>query len=145
MNILKITLLDSETQTDPKSISLSINSKLLFIGRVDLRSLKKWLLDNENAIRDDAFPIEKYTDCSLAESSYHFYEDIDADNDDAIDAIDAMYNYRESHCLRFACRGTDFPDVYIGKNGAMHEISIYSSDEKWRYFFDVDDFFSELT
>ncbi len=40
MNILKITLLDSETQTDPKSISLSINSKLLFIGEVDLRSLK---------------------------------------------------------------------------------------------------------
>lgn len=142
MDILKIKLLDSETQTDPKSISLSINSELLFKGKVDLRSLTEWLIENESAIRDDVFPIEKYTNCSLAECAYHFYEEIDADDDDAIDAV---YNYRESHCLRFACRGTNFPDIYIGKNGMMHEISIYSSDEKWRYYFDIDDFFSRLT
>ncbi|UNK63072.1 hypothetical protein [Buttiauxella ferragutiae] len=145
MNNLEITLLDNNEQADAQLIKLSINSNVnaesLFTGRVDLRSLIDWLLEKERAIREDDFPINNLNGHSLAENSYCFYESVDSDNDDA---IDAMYNYRTSHCLRFACRGTNIPDIYIGRNEGEYEISKYTLDEEWRYFFDINDFFSKI-
>lgn len=141
MGKLKIKLLEGGYRNDNKIIRLLIDSKALFTGRVDLCALKTWLVENEKLIKECGFPMEKINGCSLAEQSYFFYENADADDDHN---IDAMYEYRESHCLRFACRGIDFPDIYIGKNDGDHEISLYNDGEKWRYFFDIDDFYINL-
>jgi len=141
MGNLKIKLLSSNHQNDTKIIRLSIDSKTLFTGRVNFCAMKRWLFDNEKSIKECDFPMEKIKGCSLAEQSYFFYENVDACDDHN---IDVMYEYRESHCLRFACRGVDFPDIYIGKNDGKHEVSLYTDSEKWRYYFDVDDFYVNL-
>lgn len=140
MNLLKIILLDGEGQTDAQFINILINSDSIFTGRVDLHALIEWFTANEKIIRDSDFPIENSNNYSLAECAYYFYENTDADDS----LIDVMYDYRKLHCLRFACRGTNFPDIYIGKNNGLYEISLYTSDEQWRYFFDIDNFFLTL-
>lgn len=145
MNVLKIDLIGNDWVSDSELISLSINSasssEVLFTGRIDLHSLTEWLTEHEIAIRENIFPIENSNNFSLAECAYYFYENVDADDDKA---IDAMYEYRESHCLRFACRGYDFPDIYIGSNGGKSEISLHTNHMKWRHYFDINSFFSSF-
>ena len=145
MNKLNITLLNSAESKKAQAVEISIKSNgvlhALFTGIVDFQALIEWLKENEDAIRKADFPIVNLTDDSLAKKVHCFYESVDVDDDDL---IDAMFDYRTSHCLRFACRGVDFPEIYIGKLGSKYEISLFTDNETWRYFFDVDDFFGKL-
>lgn len=145
MNKLNITLLNSAESKKAQAVEISIKSNgvlhALFTGIVDFQALIEWLKENEDAIRKADFPIVNLTDDSLAKKVHCFYESVDVDDDDL---IDAMFDYRTSHCLRFACRGVDFPEIYIGKLVSKHEISLFTDNETWRYFFDVDDFFGKL-
>ena len=145
MNKLNIILLEPAPLQEPQSIEISIenNSGLhsLFAGRVDLLALTEWFIENEDAIRKLDFPVDNLTQDSLAKKVHCFYESVSVDDDDL---IDAMFHYRASHCLRFACRGVDFPEIYIGKLGSEHEISLFTQNEHWQYFFDIDDFFCKL-
>ena len=145
MNKLNIIFLESVPKQDYQSIEISVENSgglhPLFAGRVDLLALTEWLIENEEAIRKSDLPVNNLTQDSLAKKVHYFYENVNVDDDDL---IDAMFDYRASHCLRFACRGVDFPEIYIGKLGSEHEISLFTQDEHWRYFFDVDDFFCKL-
>ena len=141
MNKLNITLFNSAEAKKAQSVEISIKSNdvlhALFTGIVDFQALIEWLKENEDAIRKADFPIVNLTEDSSAKKVHCFYESVDVDDDDL---IDAMFDYRTSHCLRFACRGVDFPEIYIGKLGSKHEISLFTDNETWRCFFDVDDF-----
>ncbi|AEX52033.1 hypothetical protein GRAQ_01202 [Rahnella aquatilis CIP 78.65 = ATCC 33071] len=145
MNKLNIILLNSAESKKAQAVEISIKNNgvlhALFTGIVDFQALIEWLKENEDAIRKADFPIVNLTQDSLAKKVHCFYESVDVDDDDL---IDAMFDYRTSHCLRFACRGVDFPEIYIGKLGSKHEISLFTDNETWRYFFDVDDFFGKL-
>ncbi|PNK65153.1 MULTISPECIES: hypothetical protein [Pantoea] len=113
----------------------------LFVGRVNLNEFTGWLLEHEKEIREDEIPFDKSRGNSLAEIIYDAYNKLDTDDDEL---VDKMYNYRSGHCLRFATRGNDFPEVYIGKAGESYEVSKFSSTESWRYPIDIDDFFCNL-
>ena len=52
-----------------------------------------------------------------------------------------LYQYRLHHSLRFALRGTQVPEIILGKNGDHAEISLADGNEAWSYHFDIDDFF----
>ncbi|ACZ78807.1 hypothetical protein Dd586_3981 [Dickeya parazeae Ech586] len=145
MGRLNIRLLDIGSLDDGQLIDLTMEEngslKSLFKGRVDFQLLIEWFLDNEEDIKSLEIPVGYLTDTSIAEGIHSIYENLDVDNDEV---VDKMFDYRSSHCLRFASRGTDFPEIYIGKNGVRYEISIFNECEQWRYFFDIDDFFDEL-
>jgi len=145
MNKLNIILLESASLQEPQFVEISIDCngdlRPLFTGRVDLPAFTEWFIENEDAIRKSDFPVDNLTQDSLAKKTHCFYESVNVDDDDL---IDAMFDYRASHCLRFACRGVDFPEIYIGKLGSEHEISLFTQNEHWRYFFDIDDFFCKL-
>ncbi len=145
MNKLNVILFNSAEAKKSQAVEISIKSNdvlhALFTGIVDFQALIEWLKENEDAIRKADFPIVNLTEDSLAKKIHCFYESVDVDDDDL---IDAMFDYRTSHCLRFACRGVDFPEIYIGKLVSKHEISLFTDNETWRYFFDVDDFFGKL-
>ncbi|UNK54265.1 hypothetical protein [Rahnella aceris] len=145
MNKLNIILLESGESQKAQSIEISIKSNAglhtLFTGIVDFQALIEWLKENEDAIRKADFPIVNLTQDSLAKKVHCFYESVDVDDDDL---IDAMFDYRTSHCLRFACRGVDFPEIYIGKLGSEHEISLFTKNETWQYFLILMIFFGKL-
>lgn len=113
----------------------------LFIGRVDINEFVGWFLEHEKEIREDELPIEKINNKSIAESIHYSYDILDVDDDGL---VDKMYDYRSEHCLRFASRGSDFPEIYIGKSGKLYEVSKFSHAESWRYFIDIDDFFNSI-
>ena len=141
MNKLNISPKFSCFYNEPQLIEISIGEQkkhTLYVGHVDLHNLIEWLIDNETAIRNDRFPTDFTEQCFIAKKTAEFYESVDTENDNL---IDLMFEYRSSHCLRFGCRGTDFPEIYVGKIDLNYEISLLSEKEKWNYFFDIEDFF----
>lgn len=129
---------------EPQLIEISLNEQkkhTLYIGYVDLHNLIGWLIDNEPAIRSERFPAELAEQCFLAKKITEFYESLDTENDEL---LDLMFEYRSSHCLRFGCRGTDFPEIYIAKINNNYEVSLLSENDEWSYFFDIDDFYSKV-
>jgi hypothetical protein len=145
MNKLSVKLLDIVSPDDGQLIEFSIeiggSSKILFKGKVDYPRFFEWIMENETEIRLSELPFDNSGGESIAEKMHYFYEELDVDNDEL---VDAMYDYRSSHCLRFASRGSDFPEIYIGKSTVCHEVSIFNEHEKWQYNFNVDDFFCNL-
>ena len=143
MNELIIT--KHEENDDVQLIELSVIVEgvkhSLYVGKVHINEFIEWFLEHEREIRGDELPIKKKSDKSLAENIHHSYEVLDVD-DDVL--VDKMYDYRSGHCLRFASRGTDFPEIYIGKLGDSYEISKFSPTEKWQYPIDIDGFFRRL-
>lgn len=113
----------------------------LFVGKVDVNEFIGWFLEHEREIREDELPIETVSNKSLAENIYYSYDTLDVDDDDL---VDKMYHYRRGHCLRFASRGCDFPEIYIGKSGGLYEVSNFSLDESWQYNIDIDSFFNSI-
>ncbi|MDN0096936.1 hypothetical protein [Yersinia rohdei] len=145
MNKLRIGLLKGSLHDECQLIDISIKNKAdsmsVFCGNINLPSFIEWLSDNENEIKVSELPIDTTSDKSLAYQIWHFYEREEIENDII---IDAMFDYRASHCLRFAARGTDFPEIYIGKLGCKHEISLFTGNDSWQYFIDIYDFYKNI-
>ncbi|WP_271311610.1 hypothetical protein [Yersinia intermedia] len=146
MNKLKISLLKNSLQDEYQLVDISIKNETslisIFCGNINLSRFIEWLLDNESEIKTSELPIDITDSGSLAYQIWHFYESEEIGNDII---VDAMFDYRASHCLRFGVRGTDFPEIYIGKLGSKHEISMFTSNDSWRYFIDINDFYKNLT
>lgn len=143
MNELSIMRMkDTEYSQQIKVVLLSNKTKELLLEEVvDINEFTTWFFKNELEIKTVDYPISLDKNKSIAENISLFYNSVDVDNDDV---IDKMYDYRCSHCLRFAARGIDFPEVYIGKKDDGYELSLCSFKEKWRYKIDIDDFFSNI-
>ncbi|WP_312043909.1 hypothetical protein [Erwinia sp.] len=140
MNKLNIISKDLCFYNESKLIEISLSEKnhTLYVGCVDLNNLIGWLIENEPAIRKDGFPAELTEQCSIAKRVAEFYEYLDTEGNEL---VDLMFDYRSSHCLRFGCRGTDFPEIYIGKVNKGYEISMLNENNTWRYLFDIEDFY----
>jgi hypothetical protein len=107
----------------------------------DLTVLAEWLTANRDDLVTEEMPgIEKET--SVAKSIFNFYEHILPDEEnDAL--MDSMYTYRASHGLRFAFRGVDLDDIYIGLFEEKLTISAVAPEE-WSYEIDRDAFLNSI-
>ena len=54
--------------------------------------------------------------------------------------FDELYEFRESHSLSFALRGANVPDIIVGLNNEIGEISFFSLENEWAHQFDMGDF-----
>lgn len=144
MNKLNIISKNVCFNNEPQLIEISISEQkrhTLYVGYVDLHGLIGWLIDNESEIRKEKLPADLNEQCFIAKKVAEFYESLDTENDEL---IDLMFEYRSSHCLRFGCRGTDFPEIYIGKINDNYEVSLLSEKDAWSYLFDIEDFYSKV-
>ncbi|WP_145538540.1 hypothetical protein [Yersinia alsatica] len=145
MNKLRVSLLKGRLYDEYQLVDISIKNEtdsiLVFCGNINLPRFIKWLSNNENEIKVSELLIDTTDDKSLAYQTWLFYEREEIGNDII---VDAMFDYRASHCLRFSARGTDFPEIYIGKLGCKHEISLFTGNNSWQYFIDIYDFYENL-
>ncbi|MGC6389059.1 hypothetical protein ACMV8I_15570 [Ewingella sp. S1.OA.A_B6] len=142
MNKLYLGLIEKTSQYGSQWVDLSVKKDdsliSLFRGRVNISELLDWFRDNEEEIKSSDLPINEPSSGSLAKKIQRFYEYVEIEDDEI---VDAMFDYRACHCLRFAARGTNFPEIYIGKKVDGHEISLFTDEQDWQYFIDIDDFF----
>ena len=153
MFILRITLQSISDEMGagfikPSLIKIFILDQLLNVTKEvicikwDGEVLLRWLFDNRHDLLSDFFPGEAIEDHSIAAAIHDFYGNVDPEN---IDLMDRMFAYRESHGIRFALRGVDIPDVYIGKRrGGNYEISCADPGNMWMFEIDLQAFFDSL-
>lgn len=55
-----------------------------------------------------------------------------------------LFSFRRRHSLRFALRGANIPDIIIGCNRGVGEISLSSDQSHWAYNFEMNDFDLDL-
>ena len=75
---------------------------------------------------------------TIAKSIFNFYDQFEDTND--LNELNRLYKYRERHGLRFALRGYDVADIYIGKVGEYHTISLCDKENDWSYNIDMRQF-----
>ncbi len=143
---LRIVLLDEISSYDEGKLIKLILYKdkekfSIFHGKVNVSEFILWMKDNESNIRYVDLPDHNCSIDSIAYYIHEFYEKIDVDNESL---IDMMFEYRASHCFKFAARGVNFPEIYIGKSGENYELSLYTNKGEWRYLIDIDDFFTHI-
>ncbi|MDR3715620.1 MAG: hypothetical protein P4L51_22650 [Puia sp.] len=117
-------------------------SRDIFRIQWDIIVFLEWVTDNKEALLSEELPsgIEDY---SIARSIFEFYENVDPDSDD--DLLDAVYSYRQKHGLRFALRGVDIDEIYIGKFDGVMTVSFYKDDdEQYSSNVEVDSFFTDV-
>lgn len=103
----------------------------------------QWFIKNEDNIRNEELPFYVKKNCSIAEAIEQFYENIDSDLEES-KLLDSTYNYRNHHGIRFAFRGQDIVDLYIGLNHGEYEISYLKGSLLFKYVVDIDSFFEQL-
>lgn len=143
-----IVLGHTEARADdpPGQIQLSItdeNGAKLFEAlnvKWNLAALLEWLYENEEPLLTEQllfYGFDTYN--SVAESVRHFYDDTDVvpENDEL---FDLMYAYRKRHGLRFALRGSNIDDIYIGLFRGRYEISRWDHGAQWNYEIDLETF-----
>ncbi len=107
----------------------------------DLRPFLDWFNLNKNNLLNEVFLIGD-PQKSLAEFFYNYY-DSEIERDEYED--EKVFEYRESHGLRFALRGTDIKDCYIGLNDEKYEISYFDNrDNNFRIFIDLESFIDDI-
>lgn len=132
-------------------ILASEGEKLLLEWEWNLIQLAVWFAENEeflncdtlSANEMDLFPLPSE---SLAQAINRLREqDFPEGNDDLEEQWHStLLEFREHHSLRFALRGTDVPEIIIGCNRGVGEISLSTEDEEWSYSFDMADFLSDI-
>ena len=105
----------------------------------DLRVLILWGLENKQNIFNETVPfVISDNNDSIAKQIHTFYQKNDFEDEILMDRV---FEYRRSHGLRFALRGTDIPEIYIGKSGDNIEISFFEKNGEWRYYINPLTFF----
>lgn len=107
---------------------------------LEFSSLIIWLRENKQSLLNDQIPIDSLPSESIAETINRFYtkSDFKDANADSLDGL--MYNYRISHGLRFALRGFNLPDIYMGLANNNYSISCCEENQTWSYKFDMQHF-----
>jgi len=102
-----------------------------------------WINDNKEALLHEKFPSIRVRS-SIAESLFQFYEELGPDSDSE-NLMEIIYDYRQRHGIRFALRGTDVDNIYIGKLNEVVTISLYDNDEdKWSFDIEVESFINDV-
>lgn len=113
--------------------------KELFTIEWDFRDIINWFSINKEALINESFPFSK-SHGSIAKKVFDLLEDENSDEDQ----IDILYEYRTRHGIRFALRGTNIVDLYLGKTNSTYEVSLFDSNNDWRYQIDLIDFVNKL-
>jgi hypothetical protein len=114
---------------------------LIFETQWDIKPLLQWFRENLPYIINNPFPITITDGNCIAKEIFDFYETADVENEIQINSI---FEYRRQHGIRFAMRGVDIPDIYIGIGFDGHEISCWNKESMWRYKIKIDSFESRL-
>jgi hypothetical protein len=69
---------------------------------------------------------------------------LDSEEDDEEYWCTTLFEFRERHSLRFALRGANIPEMVIGCNQGVGEISLSSDKSNWVYYFQMSDFDLDL-
>lgn len=115
--------------------------KEVFRLQWDARVFLDWLISNKKNILNEELPIRINDNYSIAEKIYLFY-DMKKEIDEEI--LNKMFEYRQSHGIRFGLRGTNVVEVYLGKNNSAYEISFYEKNKFWKYEFDPISFYENV-
>jgi len=108
----------------------------------DMLDLLCWFIDNKNALLVQEIPSTNLYS-SIGETIFNFYEAMDDDFDDD-KLLDDVFEYRTTHGIRFALRGTNIPDIYIGVFNKVGTISFCDEKEKWSYEIDLANFLNNV-
>jgi hypothetical protein len=113
----------------------------------------QWVIENHGRLCQDAWmpndsdwsprPGESLAHALERSQGREFAED-PATRDIEDRWLEAVYDYRQSHSLRFALRGADISSVVIGCNRGAGEISC-TGESDWAHEFDMGDFLRSLT
>lgn len=113
----------------------------IFKIRWDAMCFLNWIMENKKYIIYDS-PIKLIDgSVSIAFGIERYYEIADPDN---IEELDMVFEYSKRHGLRFALRGVDIDEVYIGKTEKGHEISYCSDNSIWSYKIDLLEFIASV-
>jgi len=102
--------------------------------------LIEWILNNQEYLISEEMPEDVLRRKSLAESIAEFYEVMNPDKEEDDVAEQKLYSYRERHGLRFALRGVNINDIYIGVFNGVGSVSFYDQDKVFNYFVRLDRF-----
>ncbi len=107
----------------------------------DIYELTMWLLKNKNAILKERIPLFLPKAVCVAQAISGFYDAVEDDGNE----LDTIFDYRSRHGLRFATRGVEISDIYIGLNSEdVHEISCFDDGLNWHYCVDLYGFFVQV-
>jgi hypothetical protein len=120
---------------------------LLLEHQWHLFELAIWFLENEEFLRSEHLSIyEKFSTCpgeSLAQALERLQNQEFLDEEEQDRWYDMLYEFREHHALRFAMRGANIPNIIIGVNQGLGEISLSDQNDDWCYSFDMNDFLAD--
>jgi hypothetical protein len=105
--------------------------------------LAQWLKRNREPLLNGRAPVEEGEFSSIAETIANFYENLDPD-DNTNDMVQRVYDYRGSHSLRFALRGADVDDIYLGVFRDKHQISLWTDKVRWQFTIGLRQFLDEV-
>jgi hypothetical protein len=101
--------------------------------------LRDWLNKNQERLLNEPFPVETEA-ASIASALSAFYEEVDPDVSG--NELERVYDYRTAHGLRFALRGTDIDDIYLGRWRGRFQISACRGADEWSDNLDLPALFS---
>jgi|GEM_PF-3300141 len=109
----------------------------------DIFVFLSWCIENKYYLLNEKIPKYIQFDSSIAKSLFNFYQD-DSIDSEAFSVFSIVYDYRTRHGLRFAFRGTDIDDVYLGQVDNVVFISCYDDDKAYNYPVDLEKFITEI-
>lgn len=149
------------------SVYVSSYGKRVLLLRMQwhLEDLAEWFAENYDALRHDKFSVlgeEPLSGESLAQADERFRNRYSADDEQVTMEefdhwYDALFEYG-NHSLRVALPGTRVPDIIIGMNNGVGEISFigdadkekypqnaasYANLREWSYPFEMDNFLTD--
>ncbi|HWA28928.1 MAG TPA: hypothetical protein VG734_24970 [Lacunisphaera sp.] len=116
-------------------------AKVLFSIVWEDTELREWLSENQKAILNEELPsIAPQASC-IAESVACFY---DKEPDPAEVEFDVMHAYRTKHGFRFAMRGANIPDIYVGSFRGNHQVSVMENGRPFWSLVSLEGLFSRI-
>ncbi len=136
-------------------VLINDDSVCLLDTQWNLNELIDWLTINENAIRNISLSEhmkEQFTDSrgGLAQTILILQEKEFINEEEEDRWFDKLFEFRKTHSLRFALRGSKIPEIIIAprllNSMSVGEISKASDSQSsgWSYFFDMDEFWRNL-
>lgn len=126
------------------SVWVNLNQFTLLKTQWNLASLAEWFIENQTYLRYETLLLNGQSlvlpSESLAQAMQRLQEQdflVEAEEEQW---FDQLFQFRQRHSLRFALRGAAIPDLIIGCNHGVGEISLSSQENEWAYQFDLHDF-----
>jgi hypothetical protein len=117
----------------------------------DLHLLLEWFNQNVKFLKCETLINHELDICmfqseSLAQALNRLQErDFNIEEESLEEAwYKALFEFRQHHSLRFCLRGAAIPEIIIGLNGGVGEISLASESCEWSYKFDMDEFLEDI-